>query len=83
MYASNSASDHSTSVLDEAYFRKYASKVSKMKAWQLTNELAIRVDNFDLLNDQSDQDPGGESPTMKRTMMQIEILAKEQAKRKP
>ena len=78
--ASNSESEQTVS--DEAYFLEYASKVSKMKAWQLANELANRVDSFDLLKDQSDMDPHGDTQAMNRTIRQIEVLTKECTKRK-
>ena len=36
---------------DEAYFRSYTIRVSKMNGWELALELARRVERFDRLND--------------------------------
>ena len=43
--------ESSTSVSDEPYFLTYSTAVSRMNGWQLAEELARRVDTFDLLND--------------------------------
>ena len=67
---------------EEAYFVAYANKASKMKSWQLANELAVRLDDFDLLRDDNNRDSDAETQLMKKTMRQIEILTKENMRRK-
>ena len=63
---------------EETYFTNYANKASKMSGWQLTNEIAIRLEDFDLLKNAKDDDPA----EIDRAMRQIEILTKENLKRK-
>ncbi|MHB2035407.1 MAG: hypothetical protein ACYCPW_01505 [Nitrososphaerales archaeon] len=45
------AVESSPTVSDEPYFLTYSITVSRMNSWQLTEELAKKVDDFDLLND--------------------------------
>ena len=42
---------------EETYFTNYADKASNMNGWQLTNELAIRLETFDLLKNENDRTP--------------------------
>ncbi|MDG6998305.1 MAG: hypothetical protein JRN15_04230 [Nitrososphaerota archaeon] len=67
---------------EEAYFVAYASKVAKMKSWQLANELAVRLGDFDLFKEDNNSDTEDETQSMKKTMRQIEILTKENLRRK-
>ncbi len=64
---------------EEAYFLLYKDKASKMKGWQLTSEIAKRLEAFDLLKNAGDPQ---EARMMERAMRQIEILTKENLKRK-
>jgi hypothetical protein len=64
---------------EEAYFLLYEDKASKMKGWQLTSEIAKRLEAFDLLKSAGDPQ---ESQKMDRAMRQIEILTKENLKRR-
>ena len=63
---------------EETYFTNYADKAAKMNGWQLTNELAIRLESFDLMKN----DPAEDPKMIDRAMRQIEILTKENMKRK-
>ena len=80
-----SSSDSTTPATDEEdYFVAYACKASKMKGWQLTNELATQVANFDNLESENlyDQIPPDNASKVSRTTRHIEILMKENSKRK-
>ena len=63
---------------DEAYFLLYENKASKMKGWQLANELAYRLESFDLI----EEDDAEQKKLKERAMRQIEILSTEKQKRK-
>jgi len=76
--------ESSASVSDESYFLAYSNTVSRMNSWQLTEELAKKVDDFDLLSDDLEKfkatrgDSSVEDPEKKiaRVVRQIEILRK-------
>jgi hypothetical protein len=62
----------------EAQFESYALKVSKMKGWRLAGELADQLETFDDLKSE-----GAESAVeLKKTSRKIEIITKENSKRK-
>ena len=64
---------------EEAQFDSYALKVSKMKGWRLAGELADQLKTFDILK----SEPGAESSVeLKNTSRKIEIVTKENSKRK-
>lgn len=78
------AIESSQTISDEPYFLTYSITVSRMNSWQLTEELAKKVDNFDLLNDDRGRfdatrgDSNAEEADKKiaRVVRQIEILRK-------
>lgn len=80
----DSSSDRSTAAKEEAYFAAYAHKASKMKGWQLVSELAHKVANFDELDAEilKGEATSSNSSMGSRTSKQIEILMKENLKRK-
>jgi capsule polysaccharide export protein KpsE/RkpR len=41
-----------SSISDEAFFKSYATKVSGMNNWQISLELANRMEEFDHLNEE-------------------------------
>jgi len=79
-----SPAESSPRVSDESYFLTYSITVSRMNSWQLAEELAKKVDAFDLLNDDLETfsatrgDSNVEDPEKKiaRVVRQIEILRK-------
>ena len=72
----------STNKGEETYFVAYTNKASKMKPWQLANELAARLDDFDFLKEDNNPDSDAANRSMSKTMRQIEILTKENLRRK-
>jgi len=69
---------------DESYFVSYAVKVSKMKGWRLAGELATQLESFDDLKSElgNDIETSEKSLELKRTSRRIEIVTKENSKRK-
>ena len=78
------AVESSPTVSDEPYFLTYSNTVSRMNSWQLTEELAKKVDDFDLLNDdlgwfkatRGDSNVGAAEKKIAKVVRQIEILRK-------
>ena len=66
-----------TSAKEEAYFVGYANKASKMKDWQLVSEIANKMTNLDDLEEYAN-----DSSMKSRTSRQVEILMKENQRRK-
>jgi hypothetical protein len=64
--------------LEEAQFESYALKVSKMKGWRLAGELADQLETFDDLKSECAES----AVELKKTSRKIEIITKENSKRK-
>ena len=83
--SSDSSTDLAAAEKEEAHFFSYAVKVSKMKDWRLAGELATQLENFDDLKAEirDDSDASEEKALeLKRTERRIEIITKENSKRK-
>jgi hypothetical protein len=69
----NSAARQAATINDsekaEKYFSKYASRVSRMNAWMIEEELARKLVEFDELEGNEDR-----IPLKEETMREIEIL---------
>jgi hypothetical protein len=77
----DSSSDRLTAK-EDAYFVAYANKISKMKGWELVREVANKMADFDDLDGGSLSETTKNSSTGSRTSRQIEILMKENLRRK-
>jgi len=83
--SSSSSSNPETSDQDEPHYVSYALKVSEMKGWRLAGELATQLANFDDLKFEIGNHAEGsakETLELKRTSRYIEIITKENSKRK-
>jgi hypothetical protein len=79
-----SSSDLSGGAKEEAYFVTYALKASRMKDWELIGELANKVAVMDELQYEFNEteSSSSESTSGRKLSRQIEILMKENLKRK-
>ena len=83
--SSSSSSNLESSDKEESHYDSYALKVSEMKGWRLAGELATQLANFDDLKFEIGNDTNGsakETLELKRTSRYIEIITKENSKRK-
>ena len=82
--SSTQSSNQTASEKEEAHFDSYAVKVSRMKGWRLAGELATQLENFDDLKSElgNVNETSEKSSELKRTSRRIEIITKENSKRK-
>ncbi len=67
---------------EDAYFVAYANKISKMKGWELVKEVANKMADYDDLEGGNKSETTKDSSTGSRASRQIEILMKENLRRK-
>ncbi|HXQ91756.1 MAG TPA: hypothetical protein VN739_02025 [Nitrososphaerales archaeon] len=83
--SSASSANQAASEQEDASFDSYTVKVSRMKGWRLAGELATQLENFDDLKSEIGNDAEASQDKtleLKNTSRRIEIVTKENSKRK-